>query len=120
MRARVTISRLTRRTLEGNDAPVHFSRVLALVLVALIAGLAPAAYADPPDPSWLGGYWDDDDFDNVVVFLLGTVAVVELASPHPGAPVAAVGIVEVPDGRVVAAPVDATASPRAPPLISAA
>jgi hypothetical protein len=88
--------------------------------MVLIAALAPAAYADPPDPSWLGGFWDDDDFDNVVVFLLSTVAAVELASPHPGVPVAAVGIVEVPDCRVVAAPVDATASPRAPPLISAA
>src|SRR3989442_15977715 len=27
----------------------------SLVLVALIVGLTPAAYADPPDPSWIGG-----------------------------------------------------------------
>ena len=95
-------------------------RGLALLLVVLIAALAPAAYADPPDPSWLGGYWDDDDFDNVIVVLLGTVALVELASLHSGAPVATVGIVDFLDCRLIAAPVDATASPRAPPLIFAA
>ena len=43
--------------------------LVALVLVGLILWLTPAAYADPPDPTWIGGYWDDDDFDTVVVFL---------------------------------------------------
>jgi hypothetical protein len=49
--------------------------VVALVLVALVLGLTPAAYADPPDPSWIGGYWDDDDFDTVVVFIASAFAI---------------------------------------------
>jgi hypothetical protein len=50
-------------------------RAVALVLVALVLGLTPAAYADPPDPSWIGGYWDDDDFDTVVVFIASAFAI---------------------------------------------
>jgi len=41
-------------------------QVLALLLVALLVGVSTAAFADPPDPTWIGGYWDDDDFDNAV------------------------------------------------------
>ena len=99
---------------------MRFIQGLTLVLVVLIAALTPAAYADPPDPSWIGGYWDDDDFDNVVVFLLSTVAAVQVAPLHPGVPVVTVGTVEGLDCRAVAAPIDPTASPRAPPLTSAA
>src|SRR6266478_5594254 len=53
--------------------------VLGAVLAILVVGLTPIAYADPPDPTWLGGYWDDDDFDNVIVVLLSTYALVVLA-----------------------------------------
>lgn len=49
--------------------------LVVLVLVGLIVWLTPAAYADPPDPTWLGGYWDDDDFDTVVVFLASAFAI---------------------------------------------
>jgi hypothetical protein len=50
-------------------------RLVGLVLLGLIFWLTPAAYADPPDPSWIGGYWDDDDFDTVVVFLARAFAI---------------------------------------------
>src|SRR5262249_46627426 len=50
--------------------------MLGVVLAVLVVGLTPIAYADPPDPTWLGGYWDDDDFDNVVAFIASAVAVV--------------------------------------------
>ena len=52
----------------------HARRLLALLVAALIAGLVPAAYADPPDPTWIGGFWDDDDFDTVVACIAGTFA----------------------------------------------
>jgi len=84
--------------------------------MVVIAAVAPAAYADPPDPSWLGGYWDDDDFDNVVVFLLSTYAVVAPAQLHEVATGTAVAILPCPEPQVVAAPVADSASPRAPPL----
>src|SRR3989441_7602762 len=56
----------------------------SLVLVALIVGLTPAAYADPPDPSWIGGYLGDDDFDNLVAFIASTCAVALLCTVEAG------------------------------------
>jgi hypothetical protein len=37
--------------------------------------LTPLAYADPPDPTWLAGFWDDDDFDDVVVYITSAAGV---------------------------------------------
>jgi len=44
--------------------------VLALVLVALMLTLTTLAYADPPDPTWIPGYWDGDDFDDVIGYIM--------------------------------------------------
>ena len=49
--------------------------ILSVALAILLVGLTPLAYADPPDPTWLGGYWDDDDFDTVVDFITNASAV---------------------------------------------
>jgi hypothetical protein len=49
--------------------------IFAIVLAILLAGLTPIAYADPPDPTWMGGYWDDDDFDTVVDVITSVSAV---------------------------------------------
>jgi len=55
---------------------VAFARiVLVWLVVFLYAGLIPAAYADPPDPLWLTGYWDDDDFDDAIVFITAFTAI---------------------------------------------
>jgi len=48
---------------------------MAVLLVVALLGLVPTAYADPPDPTWLGGYWDDDDFDDAVTFIVGASAI---------------------------------------------
>jgi hypothetical protein len=49
---------------------LRFTLVLAVtVLVALPA----LAYSDPPDPTWISGVWDDDDFDNVVEAVTNTL-----------------------------------------------
>jgi hypothetical protein len=90
--------------------------LVVLVLVGLLVWLTPAAYADPPDPTWLGGYWDDDDFDSVVAFIASAAAVV--ASPIiDGRPLSvAEHCVEParPPARSVSFP--AFAPPRAPPV----
>jgi hypothetical protein len=72
-------------------------RLLVCVLAGLLLGLAAAAYADPPDPTWIRGYWDDDDYDWVTVWT--AVARVE--------PVVLGALV---------APVHSAARPRAPPV----
>src|SRR5689334_22059865 len=42
--------------------------VLAALLPALVA-LTPLAYASPPDPVWISGFFDDGDHDDVVVLV---------------------------------------------------
>jgi len=92
--------------------------IVALVLAGLIALLAPLAFADPPDPTWIGGYWDDDDFDNVVDFIGRANAVVALPPLAAGPSSPTVIILERPDPITPPAPIHATASPRAPPRSS--
>jgi hypothetical protein len=91
-------------------------RLIAFVVVGLLGVLTPVAYADPPDPTWLAGYWDDADFDTVVDFLASASAV-------PAPPVNEANPVLASDERV--APADplvgisvlqTLAFPRAPPI----
>jgi hypothetical protein len=42
-------------------------RVLVVwLLVTVLGTLASVAYATPPDPTYIAGFWDDDDYDDVV------------------------------------------------------
>jgi len=55
--------------------------IFFLVLSALPIVLSTLAYSNPPDPSWIAGVWDDDDQDNVIVFLTSATA---LSDPRRG------------------------------------
>ena len=44
------------------------------LLVGAILTLTPLAQASPPDQTWIGGLFDDDDYDNVVVSVTTSVA----------------------------------------------
>jgi hypothetical protein len=46
------------------------TRVLALLLITLVVSLGPLAFASPPDPSWIGGFYDDNDFDDVIILIM--------------------------------------------------
>ena len=46
-----------------------------LALVALMLTVTGVAYASPPDPTWIPGLYDDDDFDNVVDFITSSSGV---------------------------------------------
>lgn len=39
---------------------------VALALLGVLVLLGTLAHASPPDPTWVGGLWDDADFDDVV------------------------------------------------------
>ena len=58
-------------------AYVSLRRLLVLSLVAAILVLAPTANASPPDASWPIGLYDDDDFDNVVLFITSSLGITE-------------------------------------------
>jgi hypothetical protein len=45
------------------------SAFLALLLAGIVGILTPIAQASPPDPSWIRGMYDDNDFDDVVALI---------------------------------------------------
>src|SRR5260370_20948819 len=47
---------------------------LALLLLLLVGGLTPLAYASPPDPAWIRGVYDDADYDDVIVMITSAAA----------------------------------------------
>jgi hypothetical protein len=95
------------------------SLLLVLLVVGLLAGLAPAAYATPADPSWIGGFWDDDDFDSAIMFIVGACATEVVESSDPAPHWVPVALITLHDSNVSRLTPRAAASPRAPPLASA-
>lgn len=92
-----------------------FARVL--VVGAMIA-LPAFAFASPPDESWRGGLWDDDDFDTVILFITGhsqaiTAPANGVSTPPP--------VMVVPafhrDGESFPIPPLASPDCRAPPIV---
>lgn len=91
------------------------ARLLAVFIACLLIGFAPLAYADPPDPLFIAGFWDDDDFDKIVVCILDSydfplvpsTDMVPLWVPIAGA--------KLPELSAAPTPIRAEVSPRAPP-----
>ena len=91
-------------------------RLLELVFVALMSSLTPQAHASPPDQHWLGGLYDNADYDDVVLAIADLVASVELHPSYDSEIDAAIVAVVFPtDERVHAAPRHSPNPPRAPP-----
>lgn len=55
-----------------------WAKLPLLLLAALLLTLTPLAYADPPDPTWVLGFWDDDDFDDVVGLITSAAALLQI------------------------------------------
>jgi hypothetical protein len=82
---------------------VTLRRSLGLLLVLALGTLVPFAYASPPDQTWLPGYYDNADYDDVVTLAASIVR---------GVPAPAPFVVPTP---IVVAVVTAVATPAAPP-----
>ena len=54
--------------------------LLLLILLGTMVPLTAMAYASPPDPIWLGGLFDDDDYDDVMILITSSSAAV---NPFP-------------------------------------
>jgi len=52
-------------------------RLVALAVVGVLACSPLMAYADPPDPTWIPGFWDDADCDDAIVRVTSTSGVAE-------------------------------------------
>jgi len=57
-------------------------RLLLVMLAGAVAALTPAALASPPDEHWLGGLYDDADYDDVVLAVVESAASLEPQLRH--------------------------------------
>jgi hypothetical protein len=89
---------------------------LVLLLVASIVTLTPLAYAEPPDPTWQVGFFDDDDFDEVVGYITSAAGLAEAPVVRCLRPVPVLVVLKCRqiDGPVAFVPLSSY-DPRAPP-----
>ncbi|HKW90281.1 MAG TPA: hypothetical protein VJX92_00190 [Methylomirabilota bacterium] len=100
----------TLMTVRVSVSWVAFALLLGLVL------LTPMAYASPPDPVWVSGFFDDDDQDDVVVLVTSFGVTLdpfplahESVTPAPAE-------TAIPDeGRAAPSAALSTKTPRSPP-----
>jgi hypothetical protein len=48
-------------------------RFIALVVGGVLLSLGALAHASPPDPDWLGGLWDNGDYDDIILLVTSGV-----------------------------------------------
>jgi hypothetical protein len=91
---------------------------LVLILVALTLTLTALAYASPPDPTWIPGLYDDDDFDNVVDFITSSSGFVDVPIITDLRPVEDLLALQIhPADDIVACIPHSAFGPRAPPTV---
>jgi hypothetical protein len=93
---------------------------VVLLVVGAIASLALLAYASPPDPGWIAGFWDNGDYDDVVLLVTSAVGTADSHPPYVtvSAPVV-IASVSSPDESVLSARPLSSWNTRGPPAASA-
>jgi hypothetical protein len=90
--------------------------LLVALLVALVA-LTPLAYATPPDPTWVSGFFDDDDNDNGVFLVTSSLIALDPFPLCRWTPFPVLGPAVALDNSGQASSLDdSSADARAPPL----
>jgi hypothetical protein len=91
-------------------------RLVVLILIGAAVPLLPLAEATPPDQSWVGGFYDNADYDDVVLIVTNAAAIVETGLRWVLAPVAIVvsGVLPADPPTIGLVP-RARSSSRAPP-----
>lgn len=51
--------------------------LISLAVIIALLTMTPAAYASPPDPTWITGLYDNADYDDVVVLIAEHIGVIE-------------------------------------------
>ncbi|MFI5376746.1 MAG: hypothetical protein ACHQ8D_19085 [Candidatus Rokuibacteriota bacterium] len=93
-----------------------FAFWVSVVTVALVVVLRPLAHASPADPTWIAGFYDGADFDDVVNLIvtgsgLGATGVA-IHRPAPRVP----DTIASPDSDPIASVHGSSPLTRAPPL----
>lgn len=77
-------------------------RLLCLVVVAAVFALTPLAQATPPDQTWISGFYDNADYDDVILLITSGVSTVESGVVWSLRPVSVVvSIVAQPDSQLI-------------------
>jgi hypothetical protein len=89
---------------------------VAVLLLTVLFLLPPIAHASPTDPVWIPGLYDDNDYDDVILFITGAVSAVDSAVVDPVGPVVVcLGLIPASKPqRATARPLESL-STRAPP-----
>lgn len=91
-------------------------RPLVALLIGALLSLSALAHASPPDPDWLGGLWDNGDYDDIILLVTSGVGIADSHSTDDTRPVVAVSPFIAPPDRapLLARPLFASPT-RAPP-----
>lgn len=90
---------------------------VVLVTAPVLCSLVALAHATPPDQTWIRGFYDDADYDDVVLLAMSAVGVLDVAAPIDGNGIRIA--VDMVASLALAAPRAPEAGPplaRAPPL----
>src|SRR5215470_12786033 len=91
---------------------------VAVLLLSVLFSLPPIAHASPTDPVWIPGFYDDNDYDDVILFITGAVGAIDSRIAAPLWIVAVcVGLIAPIRPRVVASWPFSSLSSRAPPTL---
>ena len=83
-----------------------------------MVSLAVLAYASPPDPDWISGFWDNGDYDDIILLLTSGVGIAASHSIEDGRPFAIVRpLVSIVDENRLAARPRLSSATRAPPSL---
>ena len=95
-------------------------RLLPVLLAVLVLALTPLAHADPPDQTWLGGLYDNGDYDDVVLLATSSVGTTDAHLPwHTMSAAVVIASVSAPDESLLSACPLSSWHTRAPPAASA-
>jgi hypothetical protein len=104
--------------MRDSEVRMRAGRRVALLVLTLVALFAPLAYADLPDQTWLGGFWDGGDKDDLTLQLESTTCAVETLPLCWVDPVLIVLGVTAPPLEPAVLPVTGSANQtRAPPVL---
>lgn len=72
----------------GSTSEVHsrqpvLVRLVAVLLLAALASLVPAAHLTPPDQTWVVGFYDSADHDEAVLAITDAVGLLPAGRPVP-------------------------------------
>ena len=92
---------------------------VSVLLLGLLLVLPILAHASPTDPTWIPGFYDDNDYDDVILFITGAVSAIDSRITDPIAVVAVcLGLIVLGGRQPAAAHAIRSRSTRAPPHLA--